>query len=161
MPDIIEQLGAPELRTRLEAAAALMAQGSAALDLLIPALDHTVEEVRWRAATVLGWIGDARAIEPLYRRGKHEDYAVKYNVAWALGNVAWALGQIGDAAAIPHLMEIVHAGESESPDVRYNAAMALARLGQTTQLQESLVGTAEPVYRVAHAALVSFARIEG
>lgn len=154
MPDIIEQLGAPELRTRLEAAAALMAQGSAALDLLIPALDHTVEEVRWRAATVLGWIGDARAIEPLYRRGKHEDYAVKYNVAWALG-------QIGDAAAIPHLMEIVHAGEAESPDVRYNAAMALARLGQTTQLQESLVGTAEPVYRVAHAALVSFARIEG
>lgn len=154
MPDIIEQLGAPELRTRLEAAAALMAQGSAALDLLIPALDHTVEEVRWRAATVLGWIGDVRAIEPLYRRGKHEDYAVKYNVAWALG-------QIGDAAAIPHLMEIVHAGEAESPDVRYNAAMALARLGQTTQLQESLVGTAEPVYRVAHAALVSFARIEG
>jgi HEAT repeat protein len=154
MQQIIEQLAAPDLRARLEAAAALMTEGSAALDWLLPALDHPVEEIRWRAATVLGWIGDARAIEPLYRRGQHEDYAVKYNVAWALG-------QINDPAAIPHLMEIVLAGESESPDVRYNAAMALARLGQTERLAQALVGTPEPVYRVAHAALASYARVGG
>jgi HEAT repeat protein len=154
MQHIIEQLGAPELQARLEAAAALIAEGSAALDALLPALDHPTEEVRWRIATILGWIGDRRAIEPLYRRGRHEDYAVKYNVAWALG-------QIGDAGAIPHLIEIVLAGEAESPDVRYNAAMALARLGQTERLTESLAGAAEPVSRVANAALASFARIEG
>jgi HEAT repeat protein len=150
----IDQLAAPELRARLEAAAAFIAQGNAALESLLPALDHPVEEVRWRVTAILGWIGDPRAIEPLYRRGQHEDYAVKYNMAWALG-------QIGDAGAIPHLMQIVHAGEAESPDVRYNAAMALSRLGQTDRLRESLVGTAEPVYRVAHAALASFAGIDG
>src|SRR5262249_33750112 len=97
----------------------------------------------------LGWIGDVRAIPPLVKRGEGEGYEVKYNITWALG-------QIGDAAAIQPLLDIVHAGESESPDIRYNAALALARLGQADRLRHSLVGSPEPVYRVAHSALATY-----
>ena len=149
MQHLIDNLDHPNLRQRLEAAAALVKAGQAAFDLLVTALDDERMEVRWRAAAALGWIGDARAITPLARRGVGEGYEVKYNITWALG-------QIGDAAAIQPLLDIVHAGETESPDVRYNAALGLARLGQADTLRQSLVGTPEAVYRVAHAALATY-----
>jgi hypothetical protein len=40
--------------------------------------------------------------------------------------------------------------------VRYNAALGLARLGQADTLRQSLAGTPEAVYRVAHAALAAY-----
>jgi bilin biosynthesis protein len=149
MQHMIENLNAPTLRQRLEAARALLDSAGSALDALITALDHDEVEVRWRAATVLGWLGDARAIQPLVKRGMGEGYEVKYNIVWALG-------QIGNTEAIQPLLDIVHAGDSELPDIRYNAALALARLGQTDTLRQSLVGSPEPVYRVAHAALATY-----
>ena len=149
MQHLIDNLSHPNLRQRLEAAATLMNAGQAAFNPLVAALDHENVEVRWRAAAALGWLGDGRAIQPLVRRGSGEGYEVKFNVVWALG-------QVGDSGAIQPLLEIIHAGESESPDVRYNAALALARLGQAETLRRSLVGTAEPVYRVAHAALAAY-----
>jgi len=149
MQHLIEQLNHPHLRPRLEAAAALMDAGSDSLDVLIAALDHEQVEIRWRAAAALGWIGEARAIPALVKRGAGEGYEAKYNITWALG-------QIGDRAAIEPLLDIVHGGESESPDIRYNAALALARLGQAETLRQSLVGSPEAVYRVAHAALAVY-----
>lgn len=149
MQQSIDNLNHPTLRTRLEAAAALMDAGTGALDLLVAALDHEQVEVRWRAAAALGWIGDPRAIPALVRRGIGEGYEVKYNITWALG-------QIGDTAAIQPLLDIVHAGDHESPDIRYNAALALARLGQAGTLRQSLVDSPEAVYRVAHAALAAY-----
>ncbi len=149
MQHLINNLNHADLRQRLEAAAALVKAGQAAFDPLVTALDDENVEIRWRAAAALGWLGDARAIDALARRGVGEGYEVKYNITWALG-------QIGDAAAIQPLLEIVHAGETESPDVRYNAALALARLGQAKTLRQSLLDTPEAVYRVAHAALATY-----
>jgi bilin biosynthesis protein len=149
MQQFVENLNHPNLRQRLEAAAHLMKGGAAALEPLIDALNHEQVEVRWRAAAVLGWIGDPRAIPPLVKRGIGEGYEVKFNITWALG-------QIGDASVIQPLLDIVHGAESESPDIRYNAALALARLGQADTLRQSLIGSPEPVYRVAHAALAAY-----
>jgi HEAT repeat protein len=149
MQQLIAQLNHPELRQRLEAAAQLMKGGQKSVDSLLDALNHAEVEIRWRAAAALGWIGDARAIPALVKRGDGEGYEGKFNIVWALG-------QIGDAAAIQPLLAIVHAEESESPDIRYNAALALARLGQADRLRQSLEGSPEAVYRVAHAALAAY-----
>ena len=149
MQQLIANLNHPELRQRLEAATQLMNGGQKSIDPLLNALNHESVEIRWRAAAALGWIGDPRAIPALVKRGDGEGYEVKYNITWALG-------QIGDAAAIDPLLEIVHAGEHESPDIRYNAALALARLGQADTLRQSLEGSPEAVYRVAHAALATY-----
>ncbi len=149
MNPIIEHLDNADLRIRLQTARDLMDEAETALDLLITALDHPSLEVRWRAAAALGWIGDPRAIPSLVRRGMGEGYEVKFNIVWALG-------QIGDVSAVTPLLEIVHAGEDESPDIRYNAALALARLGQADTLRHSLVGSPEAVYRVAQSALAAY-----
>lgn len=149
MNQIIEPLGNTDLRICLETARDLMDAGDSSLDVLIAELDHANMEVRWRAAAALGWIGDPRAIPALVRRGMGEGYEVKFNIVWALG-------QIGDMSAVTPLLEIVHAGDGESPDIRYSAALALARLGQADTLRQSLVGSPEAVYRVAHAALAAY-----
>lgn len=139
-------LGHPDLKIRIEAAAAFRTQGKDALPALIAALDGTEDESRFRAAATLGYIGDADAITPLVEFGRDAGYEVKLNCVWALG-------QIGDAKAIPPLLEIIHAETSESPDIRYEAALALVRLGRTQELQAALENSSEPTYRVAHAAL--------
>jgi HEAT repeat protein len=149
MDQLIENLNHAELRVRLEAWRDLVNRGAESLHSLIAALDSDIVEIRWRAAAALGWIGDARAIQPLVRRGHGEGYEAKYNIVWALG-------QIGHADAITPLMEIIHAGDTELPDIRYNAALALARLGQADTLHQSLVGSPEPVHRVAQAALTAY-----
>lgn len=139
-------LGNPNLQIRIETAATLRAQGNAALPTLIAALDGTEDESRFRAAATLGYIGNPAAIPPLVETGRGAGYEVKLNCVWALG-------QIGDAQAIPPLLEIVHAENSESPDIRYAAALALVRLGRTEELQQALENSSEPTYRVAYAAL--------
>ncbi len=139
-------LGHPNLQIRIEAAAAFRAQGRNALPSLITALDSPEDESRFRAAATLGYIGDPAAIPPLVETGRGAGYEVKLNCVWALG-------QIGDAQAIPPLLEIVHAEDSESPDIRYAAALALVRLGRTEELHRALENASEPTYRVAHAAL--------
>ncbi|MEO8606390.1 MAG: HEAT repeat domain-containing protein [Chloroflexota bacterium] len=149
MQQWIADLNHPELRQRLEAAAQLMNGGQQSIDPLLAALNHEEVEIRWRAAAALGWIGDPRVIPALAQRGDGEGYEGKFNIVWALG-------QIGDAAAIQPLLAIVHAGDDESPDIRYNAALALARLGQADTLRQSLEGSPEAVYRVAHAALAAY-----
>lgn len=138
----------PELQTRIEAAAALRAQGSAALPTLISALAHPQEEVRWRAAATIGYLGDPAGIPALIAAGQGAAYELKINCVWGLG-------QIGSADAIPALVEIVHAEDSEAPDIRYDAALALLRLGRADELRQALQSDAEATYRVAHAALAA------
>jgi HEAT repeat protein len=149
MQHLIEQLDDPNPRKRHEAVNDLLSNGAAAFSPLVEALNHEDVEIRWRAVTVLGWMGDPRAISPLVKRAVGEGYEAKVNIVWALG-------QIGDASAVSPLLEIVHAGETELPDIRYTAALALARLGQAGALRESLVGSPESVYRVANAALAAY-----
>ena len=145
----ITDLNHPDMQRRYETMTAFIQAGKAALPALTAALSpsHDVE-IRWRAAATLGWLGDPAAIPALVQASEGAGYELKYNCIWGLG-------QIGDRASLPALLAIVQADETESPDVRYNAAMALVRLGEVAYLQQAVNSDNEGTYRVAHAALAT------
>ncbi|MCA0458422.1 MAG: HEAT repeat domain-containing protein [Chloroflexi bacterium] len=146
---LISSLNDPEIQVRYAAMQAFIKSGASALPDLTPALESSNdEEMRWRAAAALAWIGDSSAIPAIVQASAGADYALKYNGIWGLG-------QIGDRAAIPALLDIVQADETESPDVRYNAALALLRLGERAYLESAVNSDNEGTYRVAHAALAT------
>lgn len=146
----IEDLNHTETRKRIEAMSAFRQMGEGALPELVAAFEHPALEVRWRAAATLAWLGSAKAVQPLVTLNQGAIYEIKINCTWAMG-------QINDASAVPHLLSILHAGEDESPDVRYAAALGLARLGQHDALRAAMEDSSPEAYRVAHAALLSAA----
>lgn len=147
----ISNLNDTQIQVRYAAMQAFIKTGHAALDDLTTALEPTHdEETRWRAAATLAWIGDAAAIPAIVRASAGADYALKYNCIWGLG-------QIADKAAVPALLAIVQADETELPDVRYNAALSLLRLGERAYLEDSVDSDNEGTYRVARAALAAAA----
>ncbi len=64
---LIEQLSSPDLAQQSAAWKALLAVGADAVDPLLPLLDHTDDQIRMRAVSLLGQLGDSRALEPLVR----------------------------------------------------------------------------------------------
>lgn len=137
-----------EMSVRYATMQAYIEAGRESVETLSAALMPGNEEIRWRAAATLAWIGDAAAIPALVEASAGAEYELKFNCIWGLG-------QMGNPAAIPALLAIVQADETESPDVRYNAAQALVRLGEKAYLESSLDSENEGTYRVAHAALAS------
>ncbi len=75
--------------------------------------------LRWRAAEVLGQIGDRRAVEPLIQATKDQDPDVRAAAARALGNIR-------DPKAVEPLTAAL---EDEEPPVQIAAALALGELG--------------------------------
>jgi HEAT repeat protein len=149
MTPTIADLNHPDMQLRYETMTALLKAGKIAIPDLMTALAPIyAEEIRWRAAALLGWSGAPAAIVALAQASDGAGYELKYNCIWALG-------QIGDRTAIPALLAIVQADERESPDVRYNAALALVRLGEVDYLRRAVDSENEGTYRVAHAALVA------
>ncbi len=146
MTPTIDDLNHPDMCMRYTAMRDFIEQGDAAIESLSAALAPGIEEIRWRAAAALAWIGNPVVIPALENASIGAGYELKYNCIWGLG-------QIGDRAAVPALLSIVQADESESPDVRYNAALALLRLGERTYLEGAVSSDNEGTYRVAHAAL--------
>ena len=61
---------------------------------------------------------DARAVEPLLKLGDSPDPQIRKMVAYSLGTLQ-------DSRAVPHLKAALN---DKSPDVSWNAALALARL---------------------------------
>ncbi|MHC4586362.1 MAG: HEAT repeat domain-containing protein [Planctomycetota bacterium] len=73
---------------RSEASAALIKIGEPAVESLILALKDVKTEVRWMAAIDLGYIGDARAVEPLTNAMTTDpDMDVRYHAENALGKI--------------------------------------------------------------------------
>lgn len=146
MTPSIEDLNHPETRVRIETAQAFIKEGIASLPVLIAAFENPDPEIRWRAAAAAGWIGATSAVTALVKLSRDVLYETQFNAMWALG-------QIGDTSVVPYLLEILHADETESPDIRYNAALALARLGSLEALQAASLDATHVAYRVAHSAL--------
>jgi HEAT repeat protein len=144
-PNIDDLINA-EMSVRYATMQAFITAGNASTQTLCDALVPGVEEIRWRAAASLAWIGESSAIPNLVQASIGAEYELKFNCIWGLG-------QIGDKAAIPALLNIVQADETESPDVRYNAALSLLRLGERAYLEGAVNSDNEGTYRVAHAAL--------
>ena len=102
------------------------------------------KELRWKAALALGWLGDARAVEPLLQL---------LDVKGSRGAAAKALCQLGDSRAVEPLLKIFGRGDwfdiealcqlrdaravepllmllcEEYPHIRHEAAEALGQLG--------------------------------
>ena len=148
MTPTINDLNHPDMHIRYATMQGFIEAGGRAVPALSAALVPGIEEIRWRAAATLAWIGDASAIPALEQASIGAGYELKYNCIWGLG-------QIGDKAAIRALLTIVQADETESPDVRYNAALALLRLGERAYLEGAVSSENEGTYRVAHAALAA------
>ena len=75
-----------------QAASALVAIGSRAVEPLVKALKHQSWVARRNAAWALGALDDVRAVDPLIAAVKDSEAAVREQAAWALG-------VIGDAAS--------------------------------------------------------------
>jgi HEAT repeat protein len=106
-----------ERGARLFAADALIAQGSASVESLVGTLQdaNAAAELRWRAAVMLGWIGDSSAIDALLH--------ATHDGAWEVRHSAvWSLGMIGDARGFDALRQIATTG---TPDEQINYIAAL------------------------------------
>ena len=118
------------------------------LDPLIEALSHRKKNVRLHAATLLGAIGDPKAIPALIDTLKDNNKLVRREASTALsrmgepavdplietlndedwkvrGAAAWALGNLNDEKAIPALEKLL---DDESGYVRSGAESAIASI---------------------------------
>jgi hypothetical protein len=92
-------------------------QGEVPIEHLISALKDENPDLRWRAATVLGDIGDAKAVEPLVK-------ALEDNYEPARFAAEEALARIGDKAVEP----LIDALKNAHPFVRGGAAKVLGTI---------------------------------
>ena len=111
-----------------QAAAALAEIGTAAVDPLMRALQHTARAARKNAAWALGALDATRAVTALAATLGDTDGSVREQAAWALG-------AIGDEAAVPAL---VTALKDESAKVRAQAAWALGAIGDSRAMDPLL-----------------------
>ena len=148
MANPIDYLNDSDLWVRLEASKALVLSGLDAEAALNEAISRLDIETQWRAAAILGIVKAVDSIPALVKLSDGAGYEVKLNCVWSLG-------EIGDENGVAPLMAIVNAGEDESPDIRYAAALALIRLGQSAALEARLQDTTGLAYRVVHAALIT------
>lgn len=110
------------------------------------ALRHETNPLaRCNAAVQVGVSGDARAVPVLIAAMRDPNWGVR-------GNAAWAAGNAGLADCIPALADRLTAN-GEDEQVRYVAALALARLGALAVLREHSTHAHEAVRRAAAAAL--------
>lgn len=106
---------------------------SAAVGPLIAALDDPDSETQLYAAWSLGAIKDRAAIPPLTARLAAQDPGM-------VKMASYALGAIGDPSVAPLLSPLLEHGVAE---VRWNAALALAQLGDASG-RGVLLGMTEP-----------------
>jgi HEAT repeat protein len=135
-----------------EAAAALVAIGTSALQPLVDAARSPQWVARRNAVWALGALDDERGVRPALAALKDSEPPVRATAAWALGaleafdavpaliealkdsdasvrsQVAWALGAIGDRRAVDGL---VAALKDSAEGVRSQAAWALGALGDS------------------------------
>lgn len=120
-------------RTYDEVVEGLTAIGPPAVPSLILALREENRHVRSAAATVLGRIGDKRAVAPLARRMGEKDAYTSLTILGNLtepyharGAMARALGRLGDPGAVEPLIAAL---SDEDVVVRYFAVAALSEIG--------------------------------
>jgi hypothetical protein len=105
---------------------ALSGLGDAAIPALREALGDTNDEIIWRAALVLGALkargANGQLISLLGRGGIIRECII------------WSLGEIGDDCASTPLLKFIRA---DDPVVRYEAEMALVKIGNTKQAKKS------------------------
>mgnify|MGYP000886253841 FL=1 len=115
----LSRLSDPRKAVRAEAASRLAALGRPAVPACIALLQNDEWRVRYRAAEVLGLVGDGEAYAPLVAALGDEKDHVRYMAAKGLG-------LIGDPRAVAHLGRMQH---DENEFVRRSTASSLGKIG--------------------------------
>jgi len=119
VPPLIQALGDEDGIIHQKAMEALVKLGGMAVESLIGALKHSNSAVRWRAAEILGQIGNDAAVGPLSRTVKEDkDRCVR-------GKALKALEQFGDVAIGP----LIESLKDEHYYIRSEAIEALKKFG--------------------------------
>jgi HEAT repeat protein len=114
----VAHLATNDVVTADRADALLFDAGPAAVPPLVEALSHRTHHVTRRAASLLGRIGDARAIGPLISAlGGEKDEDVRLAIAIALC-------RLDEKAGVPPLIDLL---DSNDREVRLAASTALGR----------------------------------
>lgn len=114
----VARLGTNDVVTADRADALLFDAGPASVPPLVEALSRRTHHVTRRAASLLGRIGDARAIGPLVSAlGGEKDEDVRLAIAIALC-------RLGEKAAVPPLIDLL---DSNDREIRLAASTALGR----------------------------------
>jgi HEAT repeat protein len=116
--ELVQKLVRGTTYEMLDAAAAIGANGSTAVNAVAPLLRSRDRETRWRAAVALERIGTP-SVDALVTAARDADYLVRVPAIWALEH-------IGDQRAVPALVENLQAGNE---CCRWMAAAALSRIG--------------------------------
>lgn len=115
-------------KIQLDALHALINIGEPAVEPLIKALKDVNSEIRVKATSALGWIGDTRAVEPLIE-ALNDTTIIR-------SSAAAALGRIGDQRAVEPLIEVLLTDEDET--VKLDVAGAFVEIGEPAV--EPLIG---------------------
>jgi len=129
---LIEKLKDENLDVREKAAEELVQIGIPAVQALINTLRLEEDnELKWRAARILGEIGDTRAIPALIECLREESADVREQAAWALG-------KIGDQNAF---LPLIQALKDQEFRIRYTAGRSLvALLPKVAEFKEAILG---------------------
>lgn len=119
LQNLLSRLSDPDKTVRAEAACGLAAAGRSAIPTCIALLQNSDWKVRYRAAEVLGLIGDGEAYAPLTTALDDGKDHVRYMAAKGLG-------LLGDPRAVTRL-GVMQRDENEF--VRRSAASSLGKIG--------------------------------
>jgi HEAT repeat protein len=147
---LLSHLSSANLAERLQAENDLADEGAPVVETLIGILENrsAPPEARWRAAMILGDVGDARAVEPLIRQMDDPEWAVRHSATWALG-------MIRDPRAFAPLRDLLLGGSLDE-QVPYVAGMGLCCIDSTAAecvLRAAVTEENEAARRVALSAL--------
>ena len=148
---LARKLNVTDARERQTLADLFAAIGSVAVPHVVPFLDSTGEYMPKNAARCLGRIADSSATLPLIPKLRHELYAVRSEVATALGKIA-------DRRAVNDLIACLET-ESDS-DVRKSCTVALGEIGDTTAATTLIRCLGDSFFGVRQSALESLAKMK-
>ncbi len=140
---LTHKLNATDARERLTLADIYAAIGPVAVPHLIPYLDSAGEYMPKNAARCLSLIADTSATLALVPKLNHNLYAVRSEVATALGKIA-------DPRAVEPL--IARLDEESDSDVRKSCAVALGAIGDSRAVPTLVFCLADPFFGVRQSA---------
>lgn len=155
---LLDGLKSRDVRESVRAEHDLRLAGVRAVDELIALLNDPAsgDDARWRAANLLGVLGDKRALSALIAALGDPSSDVQYHAAWALGT-------LGESAGFAPLEKVLHSTKFEE-QANYAAAVALVRIDRAAglhALEAAIAQGNEAAQRVARGALINLTHFSG
>lgn len=128
------------------------------VDGLVRALEHNDYLIRKEAARSLKKVGDERAVEPLIKSLKYENWQSEFTLLTSVREFsAEALGIIGDENAIEPLIQAMN--EDDDEEVRWKSARALGQIRDDSAIDALIEALNSDSWRVRENAARSLGNI--